>query len=58
MFPWSIDFGAIGLGNLLEVPEGAAYPPLAFVGFQATFAIITVALVSGRSPTAPSSVRG
>jgi Amt family ammonium transporter len=44
---WSIDPGAILLGNLLEVPEGAAYPPLAFVAFQATFAIITVALVSG-----------
>ena len=33
--------------SLLETPEGAAYPPLAFVAFQATFAIITVALVSG-----------
>lgn len=44
---WSIDPGAILLSNLLEVPEGAAYPPLAFVAFQATFAIITVALVSG-----------
>ena len=33
--------------SLLEAPEGAAYPPLAFVAFQATFAIITVALVSG-----------
>jgi len=45
--PWSIDIGALGLGNLLEAPEGAAYPPLAFAAFQATFAIITVALVSG-----------
>ncbi|MBC7590282.1 MAG: ammonium transporter [Salinibacterium sp.] len=45
--PWSIDTGAIGLGNVLETPEGAAYPPLAFVAFQATFAILTVALVSG-----------
>jgi Amt family ammonium transporter len=45
--PWSIDFGALGLDNLLEAPEGAAYPPLAFAAFQATFAIITVALVSG-----------
>jgi Amt family ammonium transporter len=45
--PWTIDTGAIGLTNLLEVPEGAAYPPLAFAAFQATFAIITVALVSG-----------
>jgi Amt family ammonium transporter len=45
--PWSIDPGAFGLDNLLETPEGAAYPPLAFAAFQATFAIITVALVSG-----------
>ncbi|MDR6866871.1 Amt family ammonium transporter [Microbacterium resistens] len=45
--PWSIDGSAIGLSGLLEVPEGAAYPPLAFVAFQATFAIITVALISG-----------
>jgi len=47
VFPWSIDTGAFGLTNLLEAPEGAAFPPLAFVAFQATFAIITVALVSG-----------
>jgi len=45
--PWSIDTGALFLNNLLETPEGAAFPPLAFVAFQATFAIITVALVSG-----------
>jgi len=45
--PWSIDTGAIFLSNLLETPEGVAFPPLAFVAFQATFAIITVALVSG-----------
>ncbi len=45
--PWSIDWSAIGLESLLETPEGAAYPPLAFVAFQATFAIITVALISG-----------
>lgn len=45
--PWSIDWNAIGLQGLLETPDGAAYPPLAFVAFQATFAIITVALVSG-----------
>jgi Amt family ammonium transporter len=45
--PWSVDPGAFGLTNLLETPEGAAYPPLAFAAFQATFAIITVALVSG-----------
>ena len=42
-----IDTGAIGLTNLLEVPEDAAFPPLAFAAFQATFAIITVALISG-----------
>ncbi|RWZ58473.1 ammonium transporter [Labedella populi] len=47
LFPWAIDGGAIGLTNVLETPEDAAYPPLAFVAFQATFAIITVALVSG-----------
>jgi Amt family ammonium transporter len=47
IFPWAIDGSALGLNSLLEVPEGAAYPPLAFVAFQATFAIITVALVSG-----------
>ncbi|MBN9240828.1 MAG: ammonia channel protein [Micrococcales bacterium 70-64] len=45
--PWSIDTGALFLNNLLETPDGAAFPPLAFVAFQATFAIITVALVSG-----------
>ncbi|RKT31926.1 ammonium transporter [Microbacterium sp. AG1240] len=45
--PWAIDWSAVGLTSLLETPEGAAYPPLAFVAFQATFAIITVALVSG-----------
>lgn len=45
--PWSIDWSNIGLTNLLETPEGAAYPPLAFAAFQATFAIITVALISG-----------
>ena len=27
--PWSIDWSAIGLTSLLEVPEGASYPPLA-----------------------------
>ncbi|TXK17510.1 ammonium transporter [Homoserinibacter sp. GY 40078] len=47
IFPWSIDSSAIGLNSLLEVPEDAAFPPLAFVAFQATFAIITVALISG-----------
>jgi Amt family ammonium transporter len=47
LFPWAMDPGALGLANVLETPEDAAYPPLAFVAFQATFAIITVALVSG-----------
>jgi ammonium transporter, Amt family len=47
LFPWTIDSGAFFLNNLLETPEDAAYPPLAFVAFQATFAIITVALISG-----------
>jgi Amt family ammonium transporter len=46
-FPWSIDGSALGLMGQLEVAEDAAYPPLAFVAFQATFAIITVALISG-----------
>lgn len=46
-FPWAIDPAEFGLANLLETPDGAAFPPLAFVAFQATFAIITVALVSG-----------
>jgi Amt family ammonium transporter len=45
--PWAIDSSEFGLGSLLVTPEGAAYPPLAFVAFQATFAIITVALISG-----------
>jgi Amt family ammonium transporter len=47
LFPWAIDSSAIGLTSLLETPEDAAFPPLAFVAFQATFAIITVALISG-----------
>jgi Amt family ammonium transporter len=45
--PWAIDWTNLGLTAALETPEGAAYPPLAFVAFQATFAIITVALISG-----------
>src|SRR5688500_15529946 len=44
---WSIDPSAILLASLTEVLEGALSPPLAFVAFQATFAIITVALISG-----------
>jgi len=31
----------------LTTPDGAMFPPLAFAAFQATFAIITVALISG-----------
>ena len=42
-----IDTANLGLDGLLTVPEGAAYPPIAFAAFQATFAIITVALISG-----------
>lgn len=42
-----IDVAYVGLDGLLETPEGAAFPPLAFAAFQATFAIITVALISG-----------
>lgn len=42
-----IDTAYIGLDGILETPEGAAFPPLAFAAFQATFAIITVALISG-----------
>lgn len=44
---FGIDTAYIGLQGLLEVPEGSAYPPLAFVAFQAMFAILTVALISG-----------
>ncbi len=44
---FGIDTDMLGLSSLLDVPEGAAFPPLAFVAFQATFAIITVALISG-----------
>lgn len=47
LFPWAFDSSAVTLTSLLEVPEGAAYPPIAFAAFQATFAIITVALISG-----------
>ncbi len=41
-----IDFNNILLAGSVDPGEGA-YPPLAFVAFQAMFAIITVALVSG-----------
>jgi Amt family ammonium transporter len=41
-----IDFNNILLAGSVDPGEGA-FPPLAFVAFQATFAIITVALISG-----------
>lgn len=44
---WGIDTNDLLLHGLVAVPDGAKYPPLAFVAFQATFAIITVALISG-----------
>ncbi len=48
---FSIDWNQIGLGQAFEEAKAstinAAYPSMAFVGFQATFAIITVALISG-----------
>ena len=37
----------LGLEGLMAEAEGASLPPMAFVGFQAVFAIITVALISG-----------
>ncbi|HAM44431.1 MAG TPA: ammonia channel protein, partial [Propionibacteriaceae bacterium] len=45
-------FEYAGLGQLVADPgtagpDGRSYPALAFVGFQAGFAIITVALISG-----------
>lgn len=42
-----IDTANLGLEGLLSTPDGATFPPLAFAAFQATFAIITVALISG-----------
>lgn len=49
---WGIDTSFIGLDNQVQEALGAGtnssgYPTLAFVAFQATFAIITVALISG-----------
>jgi ammonium transporter, Amt family len=49
---FGIDFSQLGLtaatdASTTNLDEAAAYPPLAFVAFQATFAIITVALISG-----------
>jgi Amt family ammonium transporter len=37
----------LGLRGLMTEDPEAAYPTMAFVGFQAVFAIITVALISG-----------
>ncbi|MEN9751329.1 MAG: hypothetical protein RLZZ600_376 [Actinomycetota bacterium] len=42
-----INTASLGLNDLLTVPDGAVFPPLAFAAFQAGFAIITVALISG-----------
>jgi len=44
---WSLDTASLGLNGLLSTPDGVKLAPLAFAAFQATFAIITVALVSG-----------
>jgi Amt family ammonium transporter len=48
---FGIDTASLGLNqevaNALAVPASSNYPTLAFVSFQATFAIITVALISG-----------
>lgn len=44
---FNIDIAHIGLENLIVVPDNATIPPLVFAAFQATFAIITVALISG-----------
>ena len=44
---FNIDLAHMGLENLIEVPDGATVPPLVFAAFQATFAMITVALISG-----------
>ena len=46
---FGIDTSYIGLGAQVQdaLKPAGAYPTLAFVAFQATFAIITVALISG-----------
>jgi Amt family ammonium transporter len=46
---WGIDTDFIGLSAQVKdaLNPSGAYPSLAFVAFQATFAIITVALISG-----------
>jgi len=47
--PWAIDTTNFGLEAALQdaAEPAGAYPVLAFAAFQATFAIITVALISG-----------
>jgi Amt family ammonium transporter len=49
--PFAPDNNLVGLSALLGIGDGGAMDPdlggLAFAGFQATFAIITVALISG-----------
>lgn len=45
---FGINVGDIGLEGLIDAAPGAnGVPPLAFAAFQATFAIITTALISG-----------
>jgi Amt family ammonium transporter len=44
---WGFDTANFGLSGLVDIPKDATFPPLAFAAFQATFAIITVALISG-----------
>ncbi|WP_030164351.1 ammonium transporter [Spirillospora albida] len=41
------DAGLVGLEKLATADDGTGIPQLVFVAFQATFAIITVALISG-----------
>ncbi|MEV3922156.1 ammonium transporter [Actinomadura coerulea] len=41
------DWGLVGLENAVTADDGTGIPQLVFVAFQATFAIITVALISG-----------
>lgn len=41
------DWGLVGLEKVATADDGSGIPQLVFVAFQATFAIITVALISG-----------
>ncbi|TDB83969.1 ammonium transporter [Actinomadura sp. KC216] len=41
------DWGLVGLENAATADDGTGIPQLVFAAFQATFAIITVALISG-----------